>query len=220
VSLDQPINDREYQKFRATAGGAAVAVVNADGTAISAGGGGGTSMTDDAAFTPGASSVTPIGAFADEASADSVDEGDVGAVRMTTARGLHVNLRNSSGSELAALGLAPQASGGLSTYKKIDLDESGQNIKNAAGQVFGWYLFNAAAAVRFVKFYDKAAAPTVGTDTPLFTLGLPAGAAANVELANGIAFANGIGIGATTGAADADTGAPAANDLVVAVFYK
>jgi hypothetical protein len=204
MSLDQPINDREYQKFRGTASGAAVAVVNADGSAI--GGAGGTSSTDDAAFTPGASSVTPIGALADETAPDSVDEGDVGAVRMTLDRKLQVNLR-------------PHASGGLSTYKKIDLDETGQLVKNAAGQVFGWYLFNAAVAVRYVKFYDKASAPTVGTDTPLFTLGLPAGAAANVELTNGIAFASGIGIGATTGAADADTGAPAANDLVVAVFY-
>ena len=81
-------------------------------------------------------------------------------------------------------------------------------------------VFSAAAAARFVKFYDQAAAPTVGTDTPLFTLGLPAGAAANVEFVHWIAFANGIGLGATTGAADANTGAPAANDLSVAVFYK
>ena len=220
MSLDPTINDREFQKFRAPAGGTAIAVCNADGTAISAGGGGGTSMTDDAAFTPGGSSVTPIGALADEASPDAVDEGDVGAVRMTLQRGLHVNLRDSSGAELAGLGLAPRTSGGLATYKNLDLDQAGVSVKGSAGQVFGWYLFNASAGVRFVKFYDQAAAPTVGTDTPLFTLGLPAGAAANVELTNGLAFANGIGLGATTGVADADTGAPGANELVVAVFYK
>jgi hypothetical protein len=206
MSLDQPLNDREYQKFRAAAGGSAVAIVNPDGSAVSAGGGGGTSMADDAAFTPGASSVTPIGALADETGPDSVDEGDVGAVRMTLDRKLQVNLR-------------PHASGGLSTYRNLDLDENGVNVKNAAGQVFGWYLFNASAAVRYVKFYDQAAAPTVGTDTPLFTLGLPAGAAANVELTHGIAFGDGIGLGATTGPADNNTGAPAAGDLVVAVFY-
>ena len=114
----------------------------------------------------------------------------------------------------------PHTAGGLSAYKNLDLDETGVNLKASAGQVFGWYLFNAAAAARFVKFYDQAAAPTVGTDTPLFTLGLPAGAAANVEFVHGIAFANGIGLGATTGVADANTGAPAANDLSVAVFYK
>lgn len=49
---------------------------------------GGTSMTDDAAFTPGTSSVNPIGAMADEAAPDSVDEGDVGSLRMTADRKL------------------------------------------------------------------------------------------------------------------------------------
>lgn len=65
-------------------------------------GSGGTAATDDAAFTPGSGSGTPIMGFADETSPDSVDEGDVGVVRMTLARALHVNLRDSSGNELSA----------------------------------------------------------------------------------------------------------------------
>ena len=49
---------------------------------------GGTSagITDDTAFTPGTSNVTPAGFFADETATDSVDEGDVGAARMTLDR--------------------------------------------------------------------------------------------------------------------------------------
>lgn len=58
-----------------------------------------TIFTDDAAYTPGTSKLLVIGAQADEAAPDSVDEGDAGALRMTLARGLHVNLRNSSGTE-------------------------------------------------------------------------------------------------------------------------
>ncbi len=46
--------------------------------------------TDDAAFTPGSGLVLPFGAVADETSPDSVDEGDVGAVRMTLDRMLRV----------------------------------------------------------------------------------------------------------------------------------
>lgn len=42
--------------------------------------------TDDAAFTPGTSTVTPAGFFADETASDSVDEGDTGAARMTLDR--------------------------------------------------------------------------------------------------------------------------------------
>lgn len=47
-------------------------------------------FTDDAAFTPGTSKVVAIGGFADETATDSVNEGDVGAVRMTLDRQLRV----------------------------------------------------------------------------------------------------------------------------------
>ena len=80
--------------------------VNADGSlkvAITAGAGsGGTSATDDAAFSVASGSGTPIMGLADETSPDSVDEGDVGVVRMTLARALHVNLRDASGNELSS----------------------------------------------------------------------------------------------------------------------
>lgn len=80
-----------------------IAVVNADGsidvTIVGGGGSGGTSMTDDSAFTPGVTGVTPIAGFADEITPDSVEEGDAGAVRMSLNRNLYVQLRDSSGAE-------------------------------------------------------------------------------------------------------------------------
>lgn len=69
---------------------------------ISGAGSGGTSATDDAAFSVASGSGTPIMGLADETSPDAVDEGDVGVVRMTLSRALHVNLRDASGNELAA----------------------------------------------------------------------------------------------------------------------
>ncbi len=57
-------------------------------------GGGGSSATDDAAFTAGAGSGTPMMGFV---TADVVDSGDVGVVGMTTARSMHVTLRDSVG---------------------------------------------------------------------------------------------------------------------------
>ena len=56
-------------------------------------------FTDDAAYTPATSKLLVIGAQADETAADSVDEGDAGALRMTLARAIHTNKRNSSGAE-------------------------------------------------------------------------------------------------------------------------
>jgi hypothetical protein len=62
---------------------------------VAAGGGsGGTSATDDGAFTAGAGSGTPIMGFA---TADTVDSGDVGVVAMTTGRALHVHVASGGG---------------------------------------------------------------------------------------------------------------------------
>ena len=119
------------------------------------------------------------------------------------------------------VGLSPQTSGGLSIFRSIDLDESEEQAKATAGQVFGWYMHNAAAATLFVKFYNAtAASDTVGTTVPVLTVPIPAGASANVEFANGIAFSTAITVAATTAVADNDTGAPGANELIINLFYK
>lgn len=115
----------------------------------------------------------------------------------------------------------PATSGGLSIYRTIDLDESEEEVKASAGQLFGWYLYNAAASARYLKFYNATAANvTVGSTTPVLTIPVAAGAAANVEFSNGIAFGTAISVAVTTGLADADTGAPAANDFIINILYK
>jgi hypothetical protein len=120
-----------------------------------------------------------------------------------------------------AVVLRPEATGGLSTFRSLDLDESEEEVKASAGQVYGYYFSNVAASARFLKFYNATAASvTVGSTTPLLTLPLPAAAAANVEFPHGIAFSTAITVAATTGVADADTGAPSANDVVINLFYK
>ena len=100
----------------------------------------------------------------------------------------------------------PATSGGLSIYRTIDLDESEEEVKASAGQLFGWYLYNAAASARYLKFYNATAANvTVGSTTPVLTIPVAAGAAANVEFSNGIAFGTAISVAVTTGLADASS---------------
>ncbi len=95
-------------------------------------------------------------------------------------------------------------------------DTVGVVVKGGPGKLCGWFISNANAATRFVKFYNKATAPaTNGSDTPLLTLAIPAGSAANVSFESGIAFTVGIGLRITTGVADNDTGAPAASEVIV-----
>jgi hypothetical protein len=75
--------------------------------------------------------------------------------------------------------------------------------------------YNAAAAVRYLKIYNKATAPTVGTDTPILTFALKPSDNFDIDFqAIGYYFATGIGFALTTGSADADTGALTAADVV------
>lgn len=77
-----------------------VAIVDGSGNQVTSfGGSGGTSMTDDAAFTPASTAITPIGAMFDNVAPDSVDEGDGGVVRMSANRSLYVNIRDNAGNE-------------------------------------------------------------------------------------------------------------------------
>lgn len=124
---------------------------------------------------------------------------------------------------IGSVGLAPRTSGGLSISRVISAaTTNATSVKASAGQVFGWFASNVNAAARYLKLYNKASAPTVGSDTPVMTILIPgntAGAGTNIEYTNGIAFATGIALALTTGVADADTGAVAANELVVNLLY-
>jgi hypothetical protein len=118
------------------------------------------------------------------------------------------------------------ATNGLDTFRSLDLDESEEQVKATAGTVYGMWVTNTATATRFVKFYDATAASvTVGTTTPMITVGVPGNTGDDVAGAFnvgglGILFATAISVAATTGRADNDTGAPDAGDITVNVFFK
>lgn len=69
-------------------------------TANDAGSTGGTALTDDAAFTAGTTSFTPTGGVYNDAVA-AATLGHADTVRISQNRGMHVNLRNNAGTELA-----------------------------------------------------------------------------------------------------------------------
>jgi hypothetical protein len=72
--------------------------------------------------------------------------------------------------------------------------------------------YNAAGAGRYLKFYNKTSAPTVGTDTPRKTVYLPATTAFAIQMDD--YYSQGIAYALTTGAADNDTGALTAADVL------
>lgn len=96
------------------------------------------------------------------------------------------------------------------------------SLKAAPGAVGFIYAVNLNAAVRYLKLYNKASAPTVGTDTPIATLPIPAsttGAGFMLPIPGGVAFSTGIAYAVTTGVADSDTTAVAANEILLFLGY-
>jgi len=120
--------------------------------------------------------------------------------------------------------VAPQATtgGGASLSKTISAaSTNGTNVKGSAGVLYGILACNLNASARYIKLYDKATTPTVGTDTPVLTMLLPPSNGGFVlSFPVGISFSNGIGFGLTTGIADADTGSVSASEHAVNLLYK
>jgi hypothetical protein len=59
-------------------------------------------VVDDAAFSPGSTSVVMVGFEFDDTTPDSVDEGDGGAARMSANRNIYTQLRDAAGNERGA----------------------------------------------------------------------------------------------------------------------
>jgi hypothetical protein len=94
------------------------------------------------------------------------------------------------------------------------------SIKNGAGTVYSITASNTGAAPAYVKLYNKASAPTVGTDAPVLTMAIPASGTVNVSFgAQGHRLATGIAMAITNGAADSDTAAVAASQVKVLTSY-
>jgi hypothetical protein len=93
------------------------------------------------------------------------------------------------------------------------------NLKASAGNIFEIDVFNVAAYDVFLKLYNKASAPTVGTDTPVFTIPLKAGTGYSKSFLYGRNFATGIAYGITKLQADSDTTALAAGDVTGSIGW-
>ena len=108
------------------------------------------------------------------------------------------------------------SSGGSVPYHTLSAaSTNATNVKAAACKMYGYAISSTNAAARYVKFYDKATAPTIGTDVPKHTIQIPGNGVVIRTIPQGLQFSNGFGWGTTTGVADTDTGAVGANDLVI-----
>jgi hypothetical protein len=113
----------------------------------------------------------------------------------------------------------------LLIFRSLDLDEgSAEVVKASPGQIYGIWITNTASTTRWLKIYNLTSA-TVGSDTPDITVGIPGNFSDDITGmlgagGYGLEFDTGICVGCSTGFADADTGAPATNDVIINIFYK
>lgn len=199
------------------ANGTAMGFLNSAGTLMAAGNldaggnlkiniaaGGVPSITDNTAFTAGTTAgLNLLAVFNDGIS--NLTATNAGAVRCTVNRIL-------MSSPSAA------ANGGATPFTLVTSNTTNQNtVKSSAGQIYGIQAVNIGAPIGYLKIFDKATAPTLGTDSPVFNLPIPgntSGAGAVVPFPVGTRFANGIQIAVTAGIALLDTAAQASANLI------
>jgi len=209
TELAAAINVSSQMDVNIAASNATVAVSNAGITTI-AGAVSGTEMQVDvvAALPAGTNAIGKLAANS------GVDIGDVDVTSIAAGT-----------NTIGNVGLVGRTSGGMSIFRSIDLDETEEEVKAAAGQLFSIVAFNTTAAPLYLKFYNATAAnTTVGTTTPALTFVVPgnadsdgAGFVWNNEI--GFAFSTAISAAVTTAVADSDTGAPGANACIVNIGY-
>jgi hypothetical protein len=93
-------------------------------------------------------------------------------------------------------------------------------VKSTPGVMYGAMLKNDNAASMYVRFYDSQNAPDVAAVSPFMVVRI----GANISLAipmpdQGIRLTQGLWVVLTTGAADNNTTATAANDVSVTVYH-
>lgn len=158
--------------------------------------------------------------------------GDVGVPAMAIRTDTPATTSSATGdydilhtNSLGALQVAQNAhtNGGAIPYMLISAaSTNATSLKASAGQIYTIAAMNLNASPRYLKLYNKASAPTVGTDTPLQVYMIPgntAGSGLTLSVPVGMEFGTGIAFAITTGIATSDTGAVAASEIVININY-
>lgn len=167
---------------------------------------------EDAAHTSADTGVYVLAVRDDALAAHSGTDGDYESLHTNALGALYVQQ-------------APNTTGGMTIFRSLDLDETEEEIKATAGQLYSISAFNHTAGPLYLKFYNATAANvTVGTTTPVLTFTVPGnadsdGAGFIWNSSIGFAFGTAITAAVTTAIADNDTGAPAANACSVDIGY-
>jgi len=121
-----------------------------------------------------------------------------------------------------AVASAPSAAVGASTHHHAisAASTNATSVKGSAGTVNDLTVCNNATSKRYFKLYNKATAPTVGTDVPILTMMIPPGETQHFNCgAYGLRCPLGIAYACTTGITVADSAAVSLNDLAIHIGF-
>lgn len=140
-----------------------------------------------------------------------------GVVSNSTMR---VTLASDGTGQLALAAALSGSQRGLTAIQYLSAaSTNATNVKASAGNLYNLQAFNNGAAPRYLKIYDKATAPTVGTDTPKHTYMIPPGGGVVVQNPVGMTYSAGIGFAITAVMTVADTTVVVANEVIVNFEY-
>lgn len=117
--------------------------------------------------------------------------------------------------------IAASATGTGTTIAKVltAATTNATSVATGSRRLYGMTLGNTSAGWRYVRLYNLAVAPTVGTSSPVMVIPIPPGGAANLEFVVPVSFSTGLAYAITAAAADLDTTVTVANDVVGTILY-
>lgn len=148
---------------------------------------------------------------------------DTGGNNIDILRPVPITANNSTASHgLTSLFITPfaGATGGSLTASAISAASVNSTlVKASQGNVYSVQACATVATQKFVRLYNKATAPTCGTDTPVLRYTVPASGCVVHDFPVGDLFPLGIGYCITNLAPDSDATAVAASDVLLNVSY-
>ena len=132
---------------------------------------------------------------------------------------------NDSGVDVGVDITEKSAGGSLTDYRAWSAATvNSTSVTSTASMIYSGFIENFNSSAIYLKFYDSASAPTVGTDTPKLTIKISAESSFSfndiIGSSGGIYFASGIGYGITGSYADDDTTTITADTALLQFSYK
>lgn len=132
-----------------------------------------------------------------------VDTNNSAKVNMGEVGGTAVSLGQTTKSSSIPVTVAsdqpsvPGAGVGWTNVLESALSTTVSSVKASAGEFGGYFCYNPNTTVEYIQVFN-ASSVTLGTTTPLMSLGIPPSSAANLNIQNGINFSTAIQVAATT----------------------